>query len=70
MERVGPLRAFLCPAAVLTPHGEWKQGATILPSFGKPTARQRKTQAAWQRKIRKLMLAYPDCLSIAVDYHS
>ena len=63
------LTSSLLPAAIVTPHGEWKEGAAILPAFGKATVRQRKAKAAWLRKIRKLMHAYPDCLAIAVDYH-
>jgi hypothetical protein len=64
------LISALCPVAIVTPHGEWKQGAAILPSFGKPTLRQRKANAAWRRRIRKVMAAYPAYLAVAVDYHS
>jgi hypothetical protein len=63
------LTSSLLPAAIVTQHGEWKEGAAILPAFGKATVRQRKAKAAWLRKIRKLMHAHPDCLAIAVDYH-
>jgi hypothetical protein len=57
------LISSLLPVAIVTPLGEWKEGAAILPVFGKPTARQRKATAAWMRKIRKLMHAHPECLA-------
>lgn len=63
------LNSSLLPAAVVTPYGEWKEGAAILPAFGRATNRQRKAKAAWLRKIRTLMHAYPGSLAIAVDYH-
>ena len=40
------------------------------PGFGKLTARERKAKAAWLRRIRKLMRAYPHCLAVGIDYHS
>jgi hypothetical protein len=40
-----------------------------MSSFGQMTARERKAQVAWLRRIRRLMHAYPGCLAIAVDYH-
>ena len=35
----------LLPVAIVTPYGEWKEGASILPAFGKATVRQRKAKA-------------------------
>ena len=62
------LTSSLFPVAVVTPHGEWEECLALL-GFGKPTVRERKAKAAWLRRIRKLMQAYPSCLAIGVDYH-
>ena len=61
--------ATLTPLAVVTPHGEWEECSVDLPGFGKPTVRERKAKAAWLRRIRRLMRAYPACLAVGVDYH-
>ena len=63
------LTSPLLPVAVVTPHGDWREGSSVLPSFGRMTIRQRKAKAAWLRRVRRLMHAYPECLAIAVDYH-
>lgn len=61
------LAAFsLCPDAVITPHGEWEEYAE---DSGNSTVRERKAYAAWLRRIRRLMRAYPRCLAIAIDCH-
>jgi hypothetical protein len=57
------------PLAVVTPYGDWIEGASALPIFGKPTIRQRKALAAWLRKIRKIMRVNPGCLAVGIDYH-
>jgi len=63
------LNSSLFPLAVVTPHGEWEECA-VPPGWGRPTSRERKAKAAWLRRIRRLMQAYPGCLAIGVDYHS
>ena len=71
-EDVGRLRMSSLtdyPLAVITPHGDWVDCPSVLPIFGKPTARQRNARAAWLRKIQRIMKAYPDCLAVAIDYH-
>ncbi len=57
------------PVAVVTPHGDWHQCSEAVLGFGKTTVRERKAKAAWLRRIRTLMRAYPDCLAVGVDYH-
>jgi hypothetical protein len=63
------LGSWVFPLAVVTPHGDWEECA-VWPGFGKLTARERKAKAAWLRRIRTLMRAYPSCLAIGIDYHS
>ena len=63
------LGAAVFPLAVVTPHGDWEECA-VWPGWGKPTVRERKAKAAWLRRIRRLMWAYPGCLAVGVDYHS
>jgi hypothetical protein len=58
----------LLPIAVITPHGEWEECRGNW-GLGKPTTRERRFKAAWIRRLRTLMRAYPSCLVIAVDYH-
>jgi len=57
------------PLAVITPHGDWVDCPSVLPIYGKPTVRQRKARKAWLKQIQRIMIAYADCLAIAVDYH-
>jgi hypothetical protein len=55
------------PDAIVTPHGEWKESSMLL--LGGNTVRERKAKAAWVKKIRRIVHAYPDCLAVGVDYH-
>jgi hypothetical protein len=57
------------PLAVVTLYGDWIEASPLLPSFGKTTVRVRKAKAAWLKKIRTMMHAFPSCLAICVDYH-
>jgi hypothetical protein len=57
------------PLAVITPHGDWVDCPEELWS-GTATVRARNAEAAWLKKVQKIMTAYPDCLAVAVDYHS
>lgn len=59
----------LLPIAIITPHGEWEECRGNW-GLGKSTARERRFKAAWIRRLRTLMRAYPECLAIAVDFHS
>jgi hypothetical protein len=59
----------LLPIAVITPHGEWEESRGNR-GWGKSSARERRYKAAWIRRLRTLMRAYPSCLAIAVDFHS
>ena len=64
------LAMSLIPHAVLTPHGAWHAPSTILFGFGKQTVREKRSRAAWRRKIRRILGMYPAHLAIGVDYHS
>jgi hypothetical protein len=63
------MTASVLPLAILTPHGQWLEPSSILLKVGKLTVRERKAKAAWVRKLRRVVQAYPECLAIAIDYH-
>ena len=63
------LTASLLPLALLTPYGDWLDAPASVPNFGKASARARRAQVAWLRKIRQVARAFPDCLAVGVDYH-
>lgn len=58
----------LLPIAVITPHGEYEECRGNW-GWGRSTARERRYKAAWIRRLRALVHAYPLCLAIAVDVH-
>lgn len=58
------LRGHL-PYALLTPHGEWFEGETVMTKPGD----SRRDNATWYEQVREILNGHLDCRVVCVDAH-